>query len=110
VSLLRKVALVKRSSLAGTMVKGRYVDGETVDTPFLGTAQPPTGRMLQNLPEGKRENDIMLFYAPINLDFTTVDNGLLSKPVCMRPCGRGFRKKSCKTQSVLLKSMGIFRN
>jgi hypothetical protein len=36
--------------------------------------------------------------------------GLLSKPICMRPCGRGFRKKSRKTQSVLPKSMGVFRN
>jgi hypothetical protein len=36
-----------------------------------------------------------------------IDIGLLSKPVCMRPDGRGFRKKSRKTLHVLHISMEV---
>jgi hypothetical protein len=70
VSLFQSVALVKRSSAPGQRVKGEFISGETTETPFRGTVQPPSGRVLQTLEEGHRLTDIIQVYAPIGLDFT----------------------------------------
>lgn len=72
-SLFKTMSLAKRSFSAGTRVKGTWIEGKPVDTPFKGTAQPAPGKAVELLPEGKRSNEAILVFAPIELDFTSAD-------------------------------------
>jgi hypothetical protein len=72
-SLFKNMALIQRSFIPGTRVKGTWVEGQQVDTNFKGTAQPASGRILELLPEGKRNTETISVFAPITLDFTTAD-------------------------------------
>lgn len=71
-SLFRNMPMTKRS-YTGEWVKGSWVKGLPTDTPFKGTAQPASGRVLDLLPEGKRNTETISVFAPIELDFTTAD-------------------------------------
>ena len=72
-SLFRTMKLIKRS-VPGFYEKGRWIKGTPVDTPFEGTAQPATGRVLELLSEGKRHNDSIRVFAPLNMEFTSADS------------------------------------
>jgi hypothetical protein len=71
-SLFRSVALIKRS-FPGHREKGRWIKEDPVDTPFRGTVRPASGKVMELLPEGKRDTETISVYAPIDLDFTTAD-------------------------------------
>jgi hypothetical protein len=71
-SLFQNMPLVKRSC-AGKRVKGSWVKGSQANTSFKGTAQPASGKVLELLPEGKRNTETITVFAPIDLDFTTAD-------------------------------------
>jgi hypothetical protein len=70
--LFPNIPLVKRSC-AGERVKGSWVKGARTDTPFMGDVQPASGKVLELLPEGKRNTETITVFAPIELDFTTAD-------------------------------------
>jgi hypothetical protein len=72
-SVFKNMPLTKRSFTSGTRVKGTWVEGQPVDTNFKGTAQPASGRVIELLPEGKRNTETISVYAPIALDFITAD-------------------------------------
>jgi hypothetical protein len=72
-SLFKNMPLIKRSFVPGTRVKGTWVEGTQADTNFKGTAQPASGRVLELLPEGKRNTETISVFAPITLDFITAD-------------------------------------
>jgi hypothetical protein len=72
-SLFRSMALIKRSFTPGHREKGTWIEGEPSNTPFMGTAQPASGRVMELLPEGKRNTETISVFAPIELDFTTAD-------------------------------------
>jgi hypothetical protein len=65
--------LIKRSFTPGRREKGSWIEGKPDDTPFMGTAQPASGKVMELLPEGKRDTETILVFAPIALDFTTAD-------------------------------------
>jgi hypothetical protein len=67
------MALVKRSFAPGCREKGVWIEGEPSDTPFMGTAQPASGRVMELLDSGKRNTETISVFAPIELDFTTAD-------------------------------------
>jgi hypothetical protein len=69
-SLFKNMPLIKRS-YTGERVKDSWVKGAPADTPFMGTAQPASGKALELLPEGKRNTETISVFAPIDLDFTT---------------------------------------
>jgi hypothetical protein len=73
-SLFRSVALIRRSFAPGHQEKGRWIKGESSDTPFMGTAQPASGRVMELLDQGKRNTETISVVAPIELDFTTADS------------------------------------
>jgi hypothetical protein len=73
-SLLRNMSLIKRSFTPGSRVKGSWVEGKPIDTPFKGTAQPASGKVLELLPEGKRTTETILVFAPKELEFTAADS------------------------------------
>lgn len=70
---LGSMTLIKRSFGPGHQVKGDWVEGPATDTPFQGTAQPASGQVIQMLPEGKRNIEAILVFAPIELEFTTAE-------------------------------------
>lgn len=72
-SLFRTVKLAKVSTGVGQYVKGKWVAGGAVETEFSGTWQPASGKVLELLPEGKRNKETYVCYAPINLNFTAAD-------------------------------------
>ena len=72
-SLFKTTDLIKRSFAPGTSEKGRWIEGEPADTPFKGTAQPASGKVLELLTEGKWNSETITVFAPIELDFTTAD-------------------------------------
>jgi len=71
-SLFRNMRLIRRS-IPGHWDTGEWKTGDPVDSPFRGTAQPATGRVLELLPEGKRNTETITVFAPINMEFTTAD-------------------------------------
>jgi hypothetical protein len=71
-SLLRNMHLTKRS-IGGEYVKGQWKQGVPVDTSFMGTAQPASGRVLELLPSGKRNFETITVFAPVELEFTPAD-------------------------------------
>jgi hypothetical protein len=72
-SLFASMDLIKRSFSPGNRVKGTFVKGEPTDTAFRGTAQPASGKVMELLPEGKRDTETISVFAPIDLEFTTAD-------------------------------------
>lgn len=72
-SLFKTVILVKISQGVGEYVRGKWVEGEGVKTSFQGTWQPASGKQLELLPEGKRDGETYVCYAPIGIEFTTSD-------------------------------------
>lgn len=72
-SLFRNMDLVLRSFAPGSWEKGSFVKGEPVDTLFRGTAQPASGKVLELLPEGKRNSETITVFAPTTLNFTPAD-------------------------------------
>ena len=72
-SLFATVSLIRRRKVGGGYVKGQWVPGEPGDTPFKGTWQPASGKMLELLPAGKRSREAFKCFAPIGLDFTSAD-------------------------------------
>ena len=74
-SLFKTMKLIKRS-YPGFYEKGQWKKGEPVDTPFDGTAQPASGRVLELLPEGKRHSESIRIFAPMDMVFTSADSDL----------------------------------
>jgi len=73
-SLLMSMQLTKRV-YGGAYVKGSWVkNAEPVDTPFKGTAQPVNGKAMELLPEGKKNTEAILVFAPIEMEFTPADS------------------------------------
>ena len=72
-SLFRTVSLLKVSTREGQYVKGKWVPGTSVETAFNGTWQPASGKVLETLPEEKRNKDTYICYAPIDMEFTSAD-------------------------------------
>jgi hypothetical protein len=72
-SLFGSMELIKRSFSPGHRVKGTFVQGELTDTAFRGTAQPASGKVMELLPEGKRNTETISVFAPIDLEFTTAE-------------------------------------
>ena len=71
-SLFKNMPLIKRS-FSGVYEKGQWKKGEPVDIPFLGTAQPASGKVMELLPEGKRNTETIMVFAPMSLEFTSAD-------------------------------------
>ena len=72
--LLRTVKLTKISSSSnGQYVRGRWVESKTEIENFRGTWQPARGRVMELLPEGKRNRETFICYAPIDMEFTSAD-------------------------------------
>ena len=71
-SLFRNMKLIKRTC-PGYWEKGQWKKGEPVDKDFMGTAQPASGRVMELLPEGKRNTETITVFAPANMQFTTAD-------------------------------------
>ena len=73
-SLLRTVKLIKISSSSnGQYVRGRWVESKNETEVFRGTWQPARGRVMELLPEGKRNRETFICYAPISMEFTSAD-------------------------------------
>jgi len=72
-SLFGTVSLIRRRKAGGGYVKGQWVPGEPGDTPFKGTWQPASGKMLELLPSGKRNREVFKCFAPAGLNFTSAD-------------------------------------
>jgi hypothetical protein len=72
-SLFKNVPLIRRRKTGGCYVRGQWVPGEPVDTAFLGTWQPASGKTLELLPEGKRSREVFKCFVPLALDFTVAD-------------------------------------
>jgi hypothetical protein len=72
-SLFKNVPLTRRGKTGGDYVRGQWVPGEPIDTVFLGTWQPVSGKALELLPEGKRSHEVYKCFAPIEMDFTAAD-------------------------------------
>lgn len=74
-SLFKTVSLTKVSTgTAGQYVKGKWVAGTASETSFNGTWQPASGKVMELLPEGKRNKETFICYAPINMEFTSADS------------------------------------
>jgi len=71
-SLFMNMRLTKRST-TGFYEKGQWKKGKPDDANFLGTAQPASGKMMELLPEGKRNTETISVFAPINMEFTQAD-------------------------------------
>jgi len=71
-SLFMNMRLTKRS-IPGYYEKGQWKKGKPVDLEFLGTAQPASGKVMELLPEGKRNTETISVFAPKNMEFTSAD-------------------------------------
>ena len=72
-SLFRNTKMVRRSFEPGTREKGEWKEGKPKDSTFWGTAQPASGKALELLPEGKRHNEAIEVFDPIEVQFTPAD-------------------------------------
>lgn len=73
-SLFKTVDLVKiSSSEKGHYERGRWVDVKNTTQSFKGTWQPDRGQMQELLPQGKRNRETYICYAPISMSFTAYD-------------------------------------
>ena len=72
-SLFKTVALVKVSYGDSGYIKGKWVEGEITEEEFKGTWQPARGSVLETLPEGKRNEETYICYAPLELSFSVAD-------------------------------------
>lgn len=73
-SLFRTVKLTKLSpGNSGKYIKGRWEAGKYIPTIFMGSWQPAPGKVLELLPEGRRNRETFICYAPINISFTAAD-------------------------------------
>jgi len=72
-SLLRTTRLTKRS-FTGSRVNGVWVKGEPEDMEFAGTVQPASGKVMEYLPEGKRNAETISVFAPPEMQFTPADD------------------------------------
>ena len=72
-SVFRTMALIQKTFEPGQWVKGQWVEGSVKEIPFKGTAQPASGKAMEMLPEGKRNNEAITVYAPAGMKFTTAD-------------------------------------
>lgn len=72
-SLLKTVDLIQSKHSQGSYVKGKWVEGTTEQINFKGTWQPSSGKVMELLPEGKRNRETYICYAPIELSFTSSD-------------------------------------
>jgi hypothetical protein len=72
-SLFGSMSLIQRSFTPGHREKGSWVEGQAFDIPFMGTAQPASGRVVAQLPEGKRNSETITVFAPKEMAFTPVD-------------------------------------
>lgn len=72
-SLLQKQKMVQVKRGSGTYEYGKWVYSESYENEFYGTAQPETGRVLELLPEGKRNRDTITVFAPISMLWTCAD-------------------------------------
>jgi hypothetical protein len=64
--------LIKRET-SGHYEVGSWVWDAPTDTPFTGDAQPASGKVLSLLPEGTRASDVIIVYAPVDMNFTPAD-------------------------------------
>ena len=71
-SLFRNMPLIKRS-IPGYYEKGQWKTREPVDTDFLGTAQPASGKVMELLPSGRSYTEVITVFAPIEMEFTSAD-------------------------------------
>jgi len=68
-SVFRTMDLVQKTREPGVYVKGQWKEGAAKDIPFKGTAQPASGKVMELLPEGKRNSETITVFAPANLKF-----------------------------------------
>jgi hypothetical protein len=101
-SLFRNMALIKRSFSPGYREKGAWVEGEPSDTPFMGTAQPASGRVMALLPEGKRNSETISVFAPIELEFTTADPRLQRSGDIIIWEGRHYEVQAARLYKAML--------
>lgn len=73
-SLLKTVFLTQIMCSEGKYVKGKWVEGESIENVFKGTWQPANGQTMELLPEGKRNQETYKCFAPINMNFTSADS------------------------------------
>jgi len=71
-SLLMNMRLTKRG-VTGFYEKGQWKKDKPDDVVFYGTAQPASGKTIELLPEGKRDTETILVFAPIKMEFTPAD-------------------------------------
>jgi len=72
-SLFKTVNLIQKTHTPGNYVEGDWIEGTVIENPFRGTAQPATGKVLEVLPEGKRNSEAITVFAPITLQFTPAE-------------------------------------
>jgi hypothetical protein len=101
-SLFQSMELIKRSFSPGHRVKGSWVEGEVIDTAFRGTAQPASGKVMELLPEGKRNTETILVFAPIDLDFTTADPQLQRSGDIIIWKGRQYEVQTARKWNCLI--------
>ena len=72
-SVFQSMDLIQITHSPGYREKGRWVEGELVPNPFKGTAQPAPGKAMELLPDGKRNSETILVFAPKEMSFTAAD-------------------------------------
>jgi len=72
-SLFKSKSLLLRKKTGGSYVKGQWKTGEPSDTPFDSSWQPARGKILELLPEGKRNREVYRCFAPVNFDISSAD-------------------------------------
>jgi len=67
----RKLVLIKRKQ-GGAYIDGQYVDGNDVDITIKASIQPASPEEMQELPEGRRSDEIFKMYTKTQM-FTVTD-------------------------------------
>jgi len=68
-SLFRTMDLIQVTREPGTRIKGQWKEGNEKPIPFKGTAQPASGKVMELLPEGKRNSETITVFAPGDMKF-----------------------------------------
>ena len=67
------MSLIKISHTPGDWVLGDWVEGEKIQTPFMGSWQAASGKVLETLPVGKRSREAYRVIVPIDINFIAAD-------------------------------------
>ncbi len=69
----RKSVTIKRKS-GGSYVDGQYIDGTTADVILKASIQPATLEDMQELPEGRRSDEVFKMYTKTRMYTVTDEN------------------------------------